>query len=514
MARVRTVGRWDSARADSSPAKRALVALTMLALVSSAGPSPAGDEDPSANPGLRAGVAPRARSKAAVNEDWPGFLGPRHNGHSGETRLRKSFPESGPPRVWSRARGHGYAAPAIAGGRLYHFHRVDDAEQLEALDAVTGRRLWSQSDPSTYSDRYGYSDGPRATPVVHAVRSDAAKGAGGDGSTAVISTRVVTLGVDGLLQSRRVEDGARVWRRDLKADFKLKQEFFGLATSPLLWRDRLIINIGAPGGPSVVALDAKTGETVWKSGKRWGASYATPLPVTLHGEPRVLVFAGGESRPPHGGLICLDPRDGAIDFEFPWRSRKFESVNASSPVLVPGPGVLISASYKTGGILLDIGKDFQPKERWRTKGFALHFNTAQYKDGVLYGFHGRHMRGATLAAFDARTGERLWEQQLDWQESRGEGAAKRVGTYSPFRGTLIQADGDFLGIGELGHLLWLRLNRQGPKILARARLFDAPECWTPPSLSHGLLYLTRNEPGRHEDRRLLCYDLRAGAKAD
>jgi hypothetical protein len=75
---------------------------------------------------------------------------------------------------------------------------------------------------------------------------------------------------------------------------------------------------------------------------------------------------------------------------------------------------------------------------------------------------------------------------------------------------MLRVDGRFLTLGEHGHLLWLDLSPKGYKELARVWLFRAPESWTPPVLSHGLLYVVQNHRDALADTppRLLCYDLR------
>ena len=161
---------------------------------------------------------------------------------------------------------------------------------------------------------------------------------------------VYTHGAEGELHCLNLETGQLVWKRDLAREFKVPQDFFGTAATPLIEGGRLIINVGAPGGPTVAAFDKASGKMLWGAGDQWGPSYASPVPATVHGKRRVFVFAGGESRPPTGGLLSIDPSTGKVDFAFPWRSRSFESVNASSPVVV-GDQVFVSASYRAGGAL-------------------------------------------------------------------------------------------------------------------------------------------------------------------
>jgi len=72
-------------------------------------------------------------------EDWPQILGPTRDGvYRGTTRLAASFPENGPPTVWTKKVGEGFAGPAVAAGRVFLFHRIGRDEIVEALDAETG----------------------------------------------------------------------------------------------------------------------------------------------------------------------------------------------------------------------------------------------------------------------------------------------------------------------------------------------------------------------------------------
>ena len=208
--------------------------------------------------------------------------------------------------------------------------------------------------------------------------------------------------------------------------------------------------------------------------------------------------------------MSIDPATGRVDFSFPWRSRSYESVNASCPVVFDDK-VFVSASYRTGSALVEVRPDFTHRVVWTTQAFGLHFNTAIYRDGYLYGFDGRNEPDASLACVDAASGKVVWRETPEWTETfemRGAREQQAMGTY---RGSLLAADGHFLCLGEFGHLLWMDLSPKGYRELSRAWLFAARESWGLPVLSRGLLYVVQNTrdmlqgPGP----RLLCYDLRA-----
>ena len=437
---------------------------------------------------------PKPLSSDAVTHDWTSFLGPTHNGVSTETHLLKQWPKEGPTLLWEMRKGKSYSSPAIQGDRLVFPHRVEDHVLVDCLHPETGELYWQFSFPSDYQDRYGYNDGPRASPVL-------------DGE------RVYIYSAKGRLFCLHLPTGQLLWKRDIAKEFEVPQDFFGTATTPLIEGDSLIINVGAPKGPCVVAFHKETGRMIWGAGNRWGPSYASPVPAAIHGRRTVFVFAGGESRPPTGGLICLDPASGNIDFEFPWRSKSYESVNASCPVVI-GDQVFISASYKVGGACLRVATDFTHKVAWTNPNVGTHINTAIHRDGYLYVFEGRNEPDASLVCVDLKDGKIVWREVPEWTETVTIRGRTQEAVLSTFRGSLLYADSHFLCLGELGHLLWLDLTPTGYKQLARHWLFGARESWTPLVLSRGLLYVCQNARDfvSQAPPRLLCYDLRSSGK--
>ena len=448
----------------------------------------------------------------ARGQDWPCFMGPTHDGKSRERNLNKEWGEDGPPLVWSLEIGEGYAAPSVADSRVVMTHRLDDFEIVDCLESTTGRRVWRHAYRTDITDRYGYGKGPRSTPVIH-------------------EGKVYTLGIQGWLKCLRLDNGDTVWSRNVVDDFGTSPGFFGIGTSPLIDGDYLIVNVGAADGGSVIAFDKSTGRTAWRCGSNWGASYASPVPADFGENHRICVFAGGDDRPPTGGLLVIDPAKGAVDARFPFRSSKYESVNAASPVIV-GDRVFISTSYDTGGVMLalpELNKASRTTKNadgsvhvetsgertmlpvWKSDSLEAHFGTPILVDGYLYGFDGMSKNDTALVCVDAQTGEQKWRKAIEWNETltqRGKSVETQMGV---MRGSLILADGAFLCLGEQGHLLWLDLSPSGAKVLARSRLFYAQETWTGPVLSQGLLYVTQNRPDVVHDkpRRLLCYSLRS-----
>lgn len=433
---------------------------------------------------------PKTLSPNAKTHDWRTFLGPNMNATSEETPLLKKFGPNAPALVWEVTKGEGYAAPAIINDRAVLFHRVENNEVVECLNAENGERFWKYAYPSSYRDRYGFNPGPRCQPVS-------------DGDW------VYTFGVGGQLHCLKLTTGQVLWQRDLVKEFGIKQNFFGVGATPLLEGDKLIINVGADGGPCVAAFDKRSGKMLWGAGKEWGPSYASPVAATVHGKRRVFVFAGGESEPPTGGLLCIDPQNGKVEGQFSWRGDRYESVNASSPLVI-GNQVYISECYGAGGALLDILPDGSLRKVWDNQNLNTHFMTAIHKEGYLYGVDGHGPGDAPLVCIELKTGKEMWRYQPIWEEEIANPAKRGAKTWKYISGlaSLLLVDGRCLMQSDSGFLALLDLNPKEYKELERAHLFNARETWAMPSLSRGLLYVVQNDRSEETPTRLMCYDLR------
>src|SRR5580698_9903769 len=98
--------------------------------------------------------------------DWPQFLGPTRNGVYPATDLAANWPASGPPILWRKDAGEGFAAPVVASGKVIFFYRANGKEIIDCLDAVSGAKVWSYDYPTTYRDDFGFDEGPRSAPVI------------------------------------------------------------------------------------------------------------------------------------------------------------------------------------------------------------------------------------------------------------------------------------------------------------------------------------------------------------
>ena len=423
-------------------------------------------------------------AEKSVSADWPRLLGPADNGTTTESGLLRKFPAGGLRAVWEMPLGSGMGGPAISGGRIVVFHRLGEKETVECRDAATGKPRWKFDYEAPYQPRYGGGRGPRTSPVI------------ADG-------RVFVFGVSGRMHCLDFASGKVIWQHDCAREFSMRPAFFGYGSTPLVMGQRVIVQLGGvhEGKPvNSVAFEVASGKFLWATEHAWGASYASSVPANLHGRECVLVFAGGMSRPATGGLLVIDAATGKVLAAVPHRADMTESVNVSSPVVASAePGkpvrIFVSETYTAGGLCVEVAKDFSTGKAWHASNFGMYWATPLVRDGCLFGFSGQSDQLAELVCHDIASGRELWRDDL----SRAFGRANLLST----------GDG-VLCLGEFGALAWLDLTAKGVKVIERTKLFDAPETWTPPALSHGLLYIQQNEPGRDGTKpRLICHDLRA-----
>ena len=230
---------------------------------------------------------------AAFAADWPQILGPNRNGIYEGQDLANSWPKEGPPVVWQKKIGTGFAGPVVAGGKLVLFHRLGDQEVIECFAAKDGQPLWKFDYPTGYRDDFNFDPGPRAVPTL------------ADG-------KVFTYGAEGALHCVSLADGKKLWSVDCKKEFTAPKGFFGIACSPLVEGKAVIVNVGGKGAPnsgsagsggaSIVAFDKDTGKVLWQAVDD-EPSYSSPSAATIGGQRFAFVLTRGK-------FVGLDPANG------------------------------------------------------------------------------------------------------------------------------------------------------------------------------------------------------------
>jgi outer membrane protein assembly factor BamB len=268
-------------------------------------------------------------------EGWPQFLGPNGDGHSSAIDLPLQWSETS-NIVWKTPiHDRGWSSPVILGDQVWLTTASPSGHHLFAvcLDRKTGKvlkdlKLFDVEKPQYCHPFNSYAS---PTPVIEPGRVYVTFGSAG---TACIDTR-----------SFRV-----LWeRRDLECN-----HFMGAGSSPILFQDLLVMHFDGSDQQYVVALNKRTGKTIWKtdrsvdfqdldaSGKPaaegdYRKAYATPHVATFDGRPELISLG---SRAAYG----YDPRSGR---EL-WRVEERGEYSASSRPTVGLGMIFFSTGFNTG----------------------------------------------------------------------------------------------------------------------------------------------------------------------
>ena len=398
-------------------------------------PAAAAGDDKRAEPAADPAPAP-----ATGSSYWTGFRGPERNGTYSQTAISTAWPAAGPKLMWKQPVGGGYASFAIAGGRAFTIEQRGPQEVAAAYDLRTGRELWTNSWTATFTERMG-GDGPRATP------------AWSDG-------RVFALGGTGELRALDAGSGRVLWRTNILDDAGARNLQWGMAASPLVVGDTVIVLPGGSGGRSVIAYATATGRRVW-SALDDQQSYSSPMLATIGGVRQLLVFSAER-------VAGLTPDRGEVLWEYPWKTDY--DINASQPVVVADNRVFLSSGYGHGAAMLEIvraDRSWSVREVWRNIRMKNQFSSTLLHDGYLYG-----LDESILACLDAATGDVKW----------------KGGRYG--YGQVVLASGHLIVLTESGELALVRASPDGHQELTRVPAIDG-KTWNHPALSDGYL-LVRN----------------------
>lgn len=255
-----------------------------------------------------------------------------------------------------------------------------------------------------------------------------------------------------------------MWRRDVLAEVGAGNLEYGLAASPLVADDLLLV---ATGGPALLALDRATGEPRWTALDE-ACSYASPVHATLNGRDQVVTVTSTR-------VVGLDPTDGAELWEYPW---DFTGPACCEAIALDEDDLLVTSGYDQGSARIHLPADGEPEGLWRTKRLRTRFNATVVHEGHVYGFD-----SDLFVCVDLETGDRVW---------RG----KRYGY-----GQVLRWQDLLVITTEDGDVALVRASPDAFEELGRVPAVDGMTM-NVPALAHGRL-LVRN------DREVACFDLRA-----
>jgi outer membrane protein assembly factor BamB len=397
-------------------------------------------EPADAAPGVEPHGAAAASAPSAPAPYWTDFRGPLRDGDYRDVPILQEWPAGGLKPMWKQPAGGGYASFVIAGGRAFTIEQRGSQEVAAAYDVATGRELWTNAWAAEFRESMG-GDGPRATPTWS------------DG-------HVYALGATGELRALDERSGRVIWRTNILSDSGADNLPWGMAASPLVVDEAVVVLPGGPNGQSVAGYDRATGKRLWSALDDMQA-YCSPMLVTLNGVRQLLVFSATR-------LTGLSPSNGQLLWSYPFPT--YNGINSAQPIVIGDNRVFISASYGAGAVMLELSRDvdgFAVREVWRNNRMKNRFSTSVLRDGVIYG-----LDESILAAIDAGTGELKW----------------KGGRYG--YGQLLLAGSNLIVLTEDGDLALVRATPERHQELARFPVLDG-KTWNVPALAGGYL-LVRN----------------------
>jgi outer membrane protein assembly factor BamB len=334
---------------------------------------------------VRIAIAVLAVSASDVSaQDWPQWRGPNRDGAIPAAVVPATWPAA-VRRSWTVEIGEGYSSPVVAHGRVFVHSRRDPEEIVTAIDLASGKVDWQQKYTSEFKkNQYAtqMAKGPNSTPIV-------------------VGSRVITLGVTGILTAWNVSDGSVAWRQDYSSSVDTSKLFCGTAMSPMLEGGALIVHVGSDVyGGRIVALDPANGRERWVS-KGPGPGYASPLAVTLENVRQIITLT-------NSSIIGVDAANGAALWSIPFPDEWHE--NIATPVWT-GTSLIVSGTRQgTHAYAFSrVGNVWQPRQIWKNAEVTMYTASPVFFDGVILGLSTK--RRGQLVALDAASGTLKWATQ-------------------------------------------------------------------------------------------------------
>jgi hypothetical protein len=393
------------------------------------------------------------------------FLGPDRNGVYPKRFFKVPTSPSDVKVVWDQGIGNGWSSFAVANGQAITMEQRADREWLTSYRISDGALIWAQTHEGIHRNPLG-GIGPRSTPTIE-----------GDKVYATTAT--------GFLWCARLQTGDVIWTKDLlqlagwdQIGFEAAASW-GYAGSPLLVDGQCVVPLGGPldatTSASLVAMDAESGEVLWKAGDDQ-LSYASPILATIDGERQIVSV---NEKTVSGHLVA----DGKQIWSFDWPGSTNTSANCSSAVPVLDNRLLVGKGYGGGSALVEIIRNesgWMADDVWRSnRVLKTKFNHTCVQGDTGYG-----ISNGSLQAVD------LNDATVYWNQPRRSRAAQ---------GQVVLVEDVLVVQDESGDVVFVDASVDGYNELFRMPALDS-KTWNIPSVA-GRYLLVRN------DHQAICFEL-------
>jgi len=380
-------------------------------------------------------------SSSALAENWPCWRGPRGDGTS---------QESGVPIRWSGVEnvawktpltGRGHASPIVWDDRIFLVTCLEEEHQrvLECYDRKSGKQLWRQVVlESPLEKKHQLNSFASSTPATDGER-----------------VYVTFLDQHEMVVTAYDYNGKQQWTVRPGAFSSVH----GYCSCPVLFDDKVIVNGDHDGDSYIVALDRRSGSTLWKVPRaNRTRSYSTPIIREIGGRTQMIL----------GGSKCVasyDPNDGKQHWTIAGPTEQFVAsmvFNGKLLFLTAGfPELHLLALRPDGnGVVSDADI------AWRSKKGASYVPSPIAAGDYFLVVSD----GGVASCFEAESGERTWME--------------RLGTH--FSASLTTAGGLVYFLADDGKMTIVRPGKQ-LEIVAENSLGEST--FASPAISHGQIYL-------------------------
>ena len=409
-------------------------------------------------------------------DDWLQWRGTNRDGKWTESGIISEFSKEDLKPIWKRSIGTGYSSPTVVGNSvlLMDYDEKKQEESVRCYDAKTGETKWEHTYDAPYT--ISYTAGPRS-------------------SVTIDQGLAYALGAMGRLHCIDVASGEIKWDKNLNDLYKISEDkrmpIWGIASSPLVYKDVLIVQIGAKDA-SVIGLNLNTGEEVWKALSDPG-QYSSPVLVKQNDKEVVVCWTGAS-------VAGLNPQNGEVYWRHKFLPKRMP-IGVATPVIKDNK--IFMTSFYDGSMMLEMSEDkMAVKQLWHLVGEnersteAIHsiISTPIWIEDHIYGVDSY----GELRCISAADGSRVWEDLTAVKKSRW--------------GTIhfVSHGEDTWMLNEQGELMIGELSPSGLNVKSRASVLEANQMrqpnrqggvvWSHPAFANKCVYL-RN------DKELICISL-------
>jgi outer membrane protein assembly factor BamB len=411
---------------------------------------------------------------------WPSFRGPNASGIAVGQDLPDAWDgKTGQNILWKTpVPGLAHSSPVIWGDRLFVTSAISskpgatfkpglygdgDASDdrtphkwmVYAIDKRTGKIEW---------ERVAFEGEPRNKRHIKSTYASASPATDG---------RIVVAWFGSQGVHAYDMKGNSLWTVDLgRVDmgaYDIPAVEWGPASSPIIWNNLVLLQVDTQADSFILALDAQTGKTVWKTDRTEIPSWGTPTVVTTAAGPELVTNASNYIR-------GYDPKTG----KELWKLGGSSKITAPTPIFAGGLFLVASGRAPERPVFavragargdLTLPKDQTSSESvaWSKTGRGSYMPTPLAYDGIVYVL----ANNGVLDAYDLKTGEEIYRQRLD---PVGSGfSASPVAADG--RIYISSEDGDMFVIAAGREFRQIGINHMGELLMAT------------PALSDGVIYV-------------------------